>query len=119
MWLFTKKGMVSVVNDWDNINKLLVRSRDKAVLEYYSQGRYTIYESPHSDYLFRMILDKDVFKEMFLDKIIAELDYPNFKDEVKTSLPGYAYNVYTSVWHVGLGLERRDERARVESLAAN
>jgi hypothetical protein len=80
MWLFTSKGFVSVVQDRDNNDNLLVRARVKSHLQaLFPQG--TVIETQDADYLFRCSLQRKLVEQVMADQVNA-IDYGNFKDTV-------------------------------------
>ncbi len=104
MWLFTKFGFVSVVEDVVDSNLLLVRARtyrDILLLLAYMPRHLDasdIRETKDADYRYRMFVTRSDFKEALVG-IVDGIDYPNFKDAVaRTDVP--RARLYEKVWRL-------------------
>ncbi len=80
MWLFTSLGFVSIVQNRDRKQNLLVRARDKLHLQALFPDA-VVDETPDADYRFRTTVSKKVVRKFVADQVSA-IDYPNFKDTV-------------------------------------
>lgn len=131
MWLITNRGLLSVVEDTGNPNLLLVRSRQQGLLEeFLAEARVdaVVFDDDSADYPHRVFLSRVEFAEVVYDQIVR-IDYPNFKDSVKSRV---LRGLYHRVWSVlaelghgaryGLGRLNRvwwpDDIAGVDSLEA-
>mgnify|MGYP000011372397 FL=1 len=109
MWIFTQHGLLSIVENTDDKNTLLVRARQshhitenfKAYIQQYLP-KY----SPERAYHWRSVIARDVVAKR-LSEIIFEIDYPNFKNSVDKELKP----VYVEVWGLGMRLQQ-DKFAR-------
>jgi hypothetical protein len=87
MWLFTKIGFFSAVEDYNDKNGLMVRARfmediEKLQATLKEKGYQTnIYKTPNNDYLYRLFVPKHIFANI-LFYITMDIDYGNFKNEV-------------------------------------
>lgn len=97
MWLYTKQGMISVVQKLEGFH---FRSRDRASLDYLNGlvgNRFTVLESyPGSDYEWRIIAGKRPARIAF-SALFDDIDYDNFKNAACDSLGygrGELWNVY-------------------------
>jgi hypothetical protein len=94
MWIYSKNAFVSVVQDRNDPEVLIVRSRVKGDLEELWPDA-AVEETPYADYGFRTRLGR---KEVALAvaKQVMEIDYTNFKDNItdKRRKP-----FYLVVWH--------------------
>ncbi len=90
MWLFTKHGFFSIVQDKDDEDYLLVRSRVKGDIEsliedysdYKSRARdLAVQETKNSDYRYRIRLSRKTASDL-LAKAILDIDYTNYKAAV-------------------------------------
>lgn len=108
MWLATTRGFYSVVAHREQDDVLLVRARNRgdiyALAELIPSLRPR--RTPKADYLWRAEVSRTEF-ERALPALVAEIDYPNFKDAVKARQGKARASIYTRVWGVLLGLERR------------
>lgn len=92
MWIFTNHGMVSVVENTEARNTLLVRSRDRDTLEHFlwtKSYRPPIIETPDRDYAYRVVVSPKVLKKR-MNREIDRIDYPNFKASIAKKLSAYA-----------------------------
>jgi hypothetical protein len=97
MWLFTKQGFLSVVQDREDATQVLVRGRVREDLERFLhvayEGRHNtsiedgksifpqIMETPEGDYRFRVTVPRQIMED-YLTDTLEDLDYFNFKSEV-------------------------------------
>lgn len=85
MWLFTVYGFFSVVRDG---KKMSIRARKRAHLEELLKRFSTrlkgvkILELPNRDYGYRILVDS-VTWSMIAEDLAEEIDWTNFKSEVK------------------------------------
>jgi hypothetical protein len=115
MWLFTPFGFFSVVENRTNRNQLMVRSRSKLDLEAFVAriGRNTrIFNTPKSDYPFRIVVGKRTVRRVVAKFIMHELDYSNFKSEVLDRQSLERELVYSKVWSVLYGAFDREGNLR-------
>lgn len=102
MWIITKIGFFSVVQKpWDAAkDTLTIRARVRADLERlnaYLPDMSDIIDRQDSDYRFRTVADRRAVSEA-MAKLVADVDYDNFKNEV-ASRQGYGRaSVYGHVW---------------------
>lgn len=86
MWLFTKYGFYSTVTAHGDINKIMVRSRDKKHLENLidrfptSLAPCKILTTKDTDYKYRIIVNGILWSDVVEDMAL-EIDYSNFKNE--------------------------------------
>jgi len=110
MWIFTQTGFVSAVQDRENPELLVVRGRDllslEPIVDKFPELR--IKSTATTDYPHRVIMTKLAFNDWMSDNI-ADLDYPNFKNQV-AKVRDYSFaGLLGKVWGVMLGAE--DEAA--------
>lgn len=105
MWIYLTEGALSVVEDWDNKSMLYVRSRTESVLR--KHFREEIQYTPERDYPFRVHVSRETFAKVMVGCII-NLDYHNFKDEVKNRNP-QLLPAYFGVYNATIRLEGHDE----------
>ena len=114
MWLITKNGFLSVVQNLDSKgpgDALLVRGRVRGDLEHFAGAaarlgeRPEIVETPRADYGFRLTTSRAVLAAYVAGQVGA-LDYPNFKSEIAKDDPERAH-VYMDVWSALRGLRGR------------
>lgn len=90
MWIFTQDGFISAVNNNEVPGKLTVRSRDKESLALIATlTDQDIKQVDGRDYPYRVYATKEQYAE-FLALHVENLDYPNFKDQVKKNR-GYEF----------------------------
>lgn len=89
MWIFTKQGFFSIVQDKNDENYLIVRARVKGDIETLMNNNaallngYPIEEDAGSDYRYRVRMERDVAED-FLLSAVQEIDYTNYKAAVHT-----------------------------------
>lgn len=105
MWLFTSKGFVSIVQDHNHKDNLLVRARVKSHLQaLFPQSKVT--ETLDSDYRFRCSLHRKLVEQVVADQVNA-IDYWNFKDSViDPDYHGACLRVWSSMHQLQLPVPR-------------
>ena len=96
MWIFTNKGFLSIVEDWDDPGRLLVRARYEGDIERHFGGETEVIELEDSDYRFRAFFPREKVQAV-IDRELSSLDYGNFKNSFDCD-------------NVSLSLETREER---------
>jgi hypothetical protein len=107
MWIFTQHGLLSIVENTDEKNTLLVRARQSHHITDNFKSSVPKY-SPDRDYHWSSIINKEIVAKR-LGEIILEIDYPNFKNSVDKELK----SVYGEIWGVAMALQK-DKYARVQ-----
>lgn len=79
MWIFTKHGMISVVQKDD---KMHVRSRSEATLEAIMPSAH-VEHWPRADYPYRVLMTRQRWLRL-ANRLADEVDYDNFKAACKT-----------------------------------
>jgi hypothetical protein len=102
MWLFTKKGFYSVVENRDDTTTVLIRGRVRKDMEDFRKDYLPDDAPPISfhlvhDYPYRFVIPKKVLAIAMYDSVM-DIDYANFKDTVKKTQGDARSNVYMSVW---------------------
>lgn len=81
MWIFTNRGMLSVVSERPDAAMLLVRARAKGHIEAaFPDAKVT--RTVHRDYRYRARVPRKTVARVIAAQIAA-IDYPNFKDSVR------------------------------------
>ena len=111
MWLMTTHGFFSVVQHNKKEHLFIIRARKREHLANLKKAfrnklsKVKIYRSREADYEFRIFLHRDVALYVFA-RLIAAIDYANFKNEVKAVRgPGEYTDFLTSVWWEGLQMQ--------------
>ena len=111
MWLITPEGFFSAVEKpgdrADGMLTVRTRNRDdiKALKRYFPDAKP--YRVRYSDYEWRNRVAKDEWAQA-VARMALEIDYSNFKNEVTRRQGRERHDIYSRVWSVLLGLERRD-----------
>lgn len=105
MWLFTETGFVSVVQDRDDSNKMLVRARDKKSLQpFVDEYGVEILNVGRSDYPHRVFINRTQFVD-WLVETGESLSYDNYKNRVAKTR-GYEFaGPLHDVWATMLQIE--------------
>lgn len=83
MWIFTNKGMLSVVKDRNKKGDLLVRARErKHLAAFFPKAK--IIQLKAADYEFRVSVRRYVVMNAVIDAMI-NIDYDNFKNSIVDS----------------------------------
>jgi hypothetical protein len=107
MWVMTTKGFYSAVEDRDDADAVLVRSRVREDAERLAEvAGGTVLETPDADYAFRVRVAK-VDWARYLADAATKIDYDNFKNAVAARQGSTRARVYGEVWGALLRLQRR------------
>ncbi len=106
MWIFTKTGVLSIV-EYDPTNgyaddgvaerdrsQLMVRSRQAEHLTEVGFSESEIIETPNNDYPFRVITGRERVAQLILLQVMS-IDYENYKAKACQALP---YGMLSEVW---------------------
>ena len=118
MWLMTTRGFFSVVQHFDDAEKVLIRTRALEDLESLCELADMVLDDPagsgfsadaiiemeEADYRYRLIADSEAWAEV-MRALMAEVTYPNFKNAVTERDPDRAH-IYTEVWATLLQIQR-------------
>lgn len=108
MWLFTPRGFFSAVRKPDDAkdDMLTIRARDKADLEQLADllPEAVPYAKKYSDYPWRIRIPQKDWA-LALARMALEIDYDNFKDEVKRTQGSSRAGTYGQVWSVMLQVD--------------
>ncbi|MEZ5275528.1 MAG: hypothetical protein R3F07_04005 [Opitutaceae bacterium] len=97
MWIQFNDCFFSIVEDSYKKTNLLVRARRRGHLELIVGPDVHIEHTPNRDYLYRCSLPKEKVAMILHDRI-ATIDYPNFKDSVRSRpLEEPYWNVYSAL----------------------
>ncbi len=115
MWIFTRTGMVSIVEHRDDPETLLVRARARRHLEAFrghavGTGFGAIWEDATADYRWRCEMSRAAVRTCVLAEIEA-LDYPNFKAAIPSQEHAYIEAAHET-WAAMLGVQRRETRRK-------
>lgn len=113
MWVFTKKGFFSVVEDRDNKDRVIVRARSINDIE---RMAYLLTVEPEitlsADYPFRLRCSKEEWATV-MQYLATSIDYDNFKNTIKDD--PIRSECYTRIWAVAQMLEDTDMNGSVVS----
>lgn len=110
MWVFTDSGFISAVCDAADKYTLKVRARDRQSLEQLATMCETqILKSPHADYPYRVIVNKDAFA-LFLSRNVLDMDYGNFKSQVYATRGSTFAHALSDVWSTMHDVEDSEAR---------
>jgi hypothetical protein len=105
MWLFTKLGFFSVVEDRNDRRRVQVRARVREDIEAVAKLVASkasvdaeILETPDADYRFRILITKAAWAKVG-KTLTADIDYPNFKGRVLSGMRDRnRSDAYHTVW---------------------
>jgi hypothetical protein len=116
MWIASKIGFFSIVQDKNNKSQFMVRARLREHIEAFAKEARihpdNIIELDDADYRFRIFAPKARILDVVV-KLLAEVTYPDFKSAVPAP-PGSPYMDFLhSVWALGNAMQpARKWRAR-------
>ena len=125
MWMFTTIGFFSAVRDRDQPEWMSVRARVKADAENLIKVAQPILDAMHGegaevlkvtelkgrDYPYRVYLTPDEWA-LVAAKLTTDIEYTNFKDEVKKTQGKERASLYMGVWSAMYGAEGELERLK-------
>lgn len=108
MWIATKIGFFSIVQDRNNKSQFMVRARLREHIEAFAVLSKiqpdNIIELDDADYRFRIFAPKVRVLDVVV-KLLSEVNYPDFKSAVP-SPPGSPYmNFLHDVWALGNAMQ--------------
>lgn len=116
MWLFTPFGFYSIVRK-DGGGELTVRARARADLSHlrrrYLPALSATVVKPRSDYRYHAKVKKSALAAA-LRRIVEDIDYPNFKDEVRRVGGAEREELCHRVWEVMLEATELEQRSRAQ-----
>jgi hypothetical protein len=112
MWVFTRSGLLSIVEHIPNPRYLQVRARQSHHITDNFPGTVPLY-TPNADYHWRVVLLRDDVAEQ-LDRLVMDIDYPNFKDAANAELD----DIYLRIWATGT-LLGETKYARITTVGLN
>ena len=95
MWIYTSKGMISVVQKDCDAGILCVRARVREHLAAIFPD-YTIIDTPKGDYLFRAYVPKGIVSQR-IASLLVDLNYDNFKNSIPQEMDEY-HTACHKVW---------------------
>ena len=95
MWVALNNSFLSIVENLDNSDELLVRARVKGDIENVFPEAQT-FEDQSADYRYRAFLERQLVAEVIADKI-SSINYSNFKSSIDKS-EHRRYDAYLKVW---------------------
>ncbi len=98
MWIFMSDSFLSIVEDLDNRDNLLVRARIQGDIERVFPGA-EVSHTPDHDYYYRASLPRKEVAGKIAEKV-ESIGYSNFKNTVKD--PG-RHEAYFEVWEIMQG----------------
>jgi hypothetical protein len=109
MWIATKVGFFSIVKKKEDEFHVRARMRSDLVeLMKLSEIESELFESDHTDYRFRLVVDRKTV-ELIGTKLFAEIDYSNFKNRVSESpTQRDKSDAYGDIWATMWGIQEGD-----------
>lgn len=105
MWLFTKYGFYSIVQDENDKNLFKVRARKKEDIEglqkdVFGISESKIYEDKRADYRYRIFINSEKLTEIMI-RLSNSLDYSNFKNSIyQNKVQKDKLDSYHQIWDV-------------------
>lgn len=102
MWIFMNDAMLSIVEDRDNPDRLLVRARLRGdIKKVFPKAK--MFMDLKADYIYRAYIPRVEVAAAIASRIDA-IDYGNFKDSIAKK-EKTRKDWYSSVWQVGFNIQ--------------
>jgi len=98
MWLYTKDSFLSIVEDKNDSNQLLVRGRINGDIEKMFPDS-TVFKGGGTDYLYRAFIPREVVSEAIKEQV-DNLDYTNFKSANVEQRQHHLMDIWDIMFHV-------------------
>ena len=95
MWIALNNSFLSIVENLDNSDELLVRARVKGDIESVFAEAQT-FEDQSADYRYRAFLERQLVAEVIANKV-SSINYGNFKSSIDKS-EYRRHDAYLKVW---------------------
>lgn len=95
MWVCLNRSFLSIVNQPDNKDVLLVRARRKGDIQKVFPGA-KVKRTPERDYLYRAVIPRTEVARAIADEVV-NINYGNFKASVRDNR---LHDAYSSVWTI-------------------
>lgn len=102
MWIFTKNGFFSAVQNERDSGLIHVRARFKGDLERLCKAydiKPKVLHTPKNDYPFRMDFERETWSRIMAEEA-KEIDYTNFKDKIHKDCNDGRLDAYNTVWGI-------------------
>ena len=96
MWIFLNNSFLSIVENRNNKEELLVRSRVRGDIDKIFPNS-NIFEMENSDYKYRSYIKKIEVSEK-IKEIVTNINYDNFKNSISKS-EDLRHSSYLNVWN--------------------
>ena len=113
MWIFTKHGFYSAVQDETDSSVIKVRARVRDDLVRLIEAcniKSHIVETTDTDYAYRIFISRSELMRVMIE-MVDDLDYLNFKSEVFKQQGIERYSAYHDVWEVMYKLQLKEHAA--------
>ena len=102
MWIFLNNAFLSIVEDRDDKNRLLVRARlPDDIPRVFPTAE--VFEKDHADYRYRALIPREEVATAISEQV-RKIDYDNFKNSVSED---DRHDAYLGVWNVMYDLQER------------
>lgn len=103
MWICANDSFLSIVEDRNDKNRVVVRARVREdLVAMFPSYEKDVIETDDSDYRFRLFLYREFVAKTVADRITA-INYPNFKNSIRQS---WRYAAYTKIWEIMYRVQR-------------
>lgn len=100
MWIFTKNSFLSIVEDMNNSDRLLVRGRlDGDIEKMFPDHKKDVIKGAGTDYLYRAFIPREVVAKAIKNQV-NNLDYSNFKSANSDSRQHHLMDIWDIMYTV-------------------
>lgn len=106
MWIAMNDSFISIVEDRNDPDQLVVRSRLLGdLLAVFPEYEHCVIVSDDSDYRFRLFIPRSEVMDAISLKI-AHIEYDNFKNSIPKRQP-WRYSAYMKIWGIMMSLQEK------------
>jgi len=110
MWIFTNVGYISIVENSDNSNEVMLRARARKDLDTFrtlylptNAPKVKFYQT--NDYPYRITIKKEDCA-LAMANAVRNIDYANFKSSVTKKQGWERSSIYMKIWSLLMGIEK-------------
>lgn len=100
MWVFLNNAFLSIVQDRNDLSRLLVRSRIMGDIQtaFKDYAELDVFEMGDADYRYRAFIPREVVADR-LALAVRHIDYDNFKGSIRDQDRLHTAHALWQVWH--------------------
>lgn len=108
MWVMLSDSFLSIVEDLENKNNLLVRARRRGDIKKVFPEVEKEENTPNADYAYRASISRELVAHRISTEVL-DISYPNFKDSVSDHL---LHVSYLKIWQIMVNLQESQSKQK-------